>query len=163
MKIPLYLNNKKIVLSAEPTDSLLSVLRREKLYSVKCGCQKGRCGNCMVLLDDTAVESCLIPVGIVRDCKIVTLEYFKNDPYYQDIVTGFSQAGINLCGYCSAGKIFTAYSVLKKFYRPSLDQIYSAIKNLDSCCTDFSTLTNGILYAVAAKHTREGKSANAKK
>ncbi|AEB13978.1 MULTISPECIES: (2Fe-2S)-binding protein [Treponema] len=163
MKIPLYLNNKKIVLSAEPTESLLSVLRKEKLYSVKCGCQKGMCGNCMILLNDKSAASCLIPVGITRDCHIITLEYFQSNPCYQDIIAGFSKAGINLCGYCNAGKIFTAYTILKNYYRPTLDQIYSAIKNLDSCCTDFSTLTNGILYAVAEKHAREGKSSNAKK
>ena len=80
MKIPLYLNNKKIVLSAEPTESLLSVLRKEKLYSVKCGCQKGMCGNCMILLNDKSAASCLIPVGIARDCHIVTLEYFQSNP-----------------------------------------------------------------------------------
>ena len=163
MKIPLYLNNKKIVLSAEPTESLLSVLRKEKLYSVKCGCQKGMCGNCMILLNDKSAASCLIPVGITRDCHIITLEYFQSNPCYQDIIAGFSKAGINLCGYCNAGKIFTAYTILKNYYRPTLDQIYSAIKNLDSCCTDFSTLKNGILYAVAEKHAREGKSSNAKK
>lgn len=163
MKIPVYLNNKKIVLSAEPTDTLLSVLRKEKLYSVKCGCQKGLCGNCMVLLNDTSVSSCLIPIGIVRDCKIVTLEYFQNNPCYQDIISGFTQAGINLCGYCNAGKIFSAYMVLKNYYRPTLEQIYTAIKDLNSCCTDFATLTNGILYAVAEKHRREDKLSNAKK
>ncbi len=163
MKIPLTLNNKKIVLSAEPTEPLLSVLRKEKLYSVKCGCNKGICGNCMILLDDTSVASCLIPVGIVRDCNVVTLEYFQTTVFYQDIVTGFNQAGISLCGYCNAGKIFTAYTILKKYYRPTLEQIYDAIKDLNPCCIDFATLTNGILYAVAAKHTREGKSSNAKK
>ena len=92
MKIPLYLNNKKIVLSAEPTESLLSVLRKEKLYSVKCGCQKGMCGNCMILLNDKSAASCLIPVGIARDCHIVTLEYFQSNPCYQDIIAGFSKA-----------------------------------------------------------------------
>ena len=92
MKIPLYLNNKKIVLSAEPTESLLSVLRKEKLYSVKCGCQKGMCGNCMILLNDKSAASCLIPVGITRDCHIITLEYFQSNPCYQDIIAGFSKA-----------------------------------------------------------------------
>lgn len=163
MKIPLTLNDKKIVLSAEPTDSLLHILRRENLYSVKCGCEKGICGNCMVLLDDNAVPSCKIPMGIIRDSSITTLESFKANPYFQDIMTGFSQAGIHMCGYCNAGKILTAYSILQKYYRPTLEQIHTAIKNLDSCCTDYTTLTNGILYAVAAKHIREGKKTNAKK
>jgi carbon-monoxide dehydrogenase small subunit len=163
MKIPLYLNDEKIIVSAEPAEPLLSILRREKLYSVKCGCRKGKCGNCMILLDDNAVESCLIPVGVARDCKIVTLEHFKTTPDFRDISVGFAQAGIDLCGYCNAGKFFTAYSILKKYYRPTPAQIYDSIKNLDLCCTDFTALINGILYAVAEKHTREGRETHAKK
>ena len=69
---------------------------------------------------------------------------------------------LDQCCYPS-GKIFTAYSILTKYYKPTLKQIQNAIKNLDSCCTDFSSLNNGILYAVAAKHEREGKKVNAKK
>lgn len=163
MKIPLTLNGKKIILTSEPTDSLMHILRKEQFYSVKCGCEKGICGNCLVLMDGSPVPSCKIPMGIIRNSNIVTLEHLKTDPLYQDIMSGFTQAGIHMCGYCNAGKIFTAYSILTKYYRPTLEQIYVAIKDLNSCCTDYTTLTNGILYAVAAKHTREGKKTNAKK
>ena len=37
-----------------------------------------------------------------------------------------------------------------------------ALKGIDCCCTDKDTLINGILYAVATKHKREGRN-NAKK
>ena len=163
MKIPLILNGKKTILSADPVESLLSLLRREKLFSVKCGCMKGVCGNCTVLLDDQPVASCRIPVAIVRECEVVTLEYFKNESVYRDIISGFSKAGVNLCGWCNSGKIFSAYSILKNTSRPSVQEILDEIKDLDPCCTDSSTLVNGILYAVSAKYEREGKTANAKK
>lgn len=162
MKIPLKINNEKYVISAEPSEKLLSILRREKLYSVKCGCEEGRCGNCMVLLDDKPVPSCSIPIGIIRDSKITTLEEFKKTEIYQDIITGFNLAGITMCGYCNAGKIFTSYEILTEYYRPSIEQIQEALKGIDCCCTDKDTLINGILYAVATKHKREGRN-NAKK
>lgn len=163
MIIPVTLNNKKTVLDADPSESLLTVLRREKLYKVKCGCEKGHCGNCMVLLDDDPIPSCKISASMVRECRIVTLEYFVNYPIYKDIMSGFNEAGIHLCGYCDAGKIFTAYDLLRKYRRVEPQQIFEAIKNLDCCCTDRDTLVNGILYAVAAKHAREGKLENGKK
>lgn len=163
MKIPVTLNDKKIVLDAEPDEPLLYVLRREKLFSVKCGCEKGICGNCMVLLDGECANSCIVPVGLVRDSTIVTLEHFKTYPEYQDINMGFSQAGIHLCGYCTAGKMLTAYSVLRGYARPDKKQLFTSLQGLVCCCTDYDTLANGILYAVAAKHTREGKKANVKK
>lgn len=166
MIIPVTLNNEKTVLEAEPSESLLSVLRRKKLFSVKCGCQKGHCGHCMVLLDDKPVPSCMISTSMARECRIVTLEYFVNYPMYKDIKKGFEDAGIDLCGYCNAGKIFIAYDLIKKDRknrRVELPEIFSAIKYLDCCCTDRDSLVNGILYAIAAKHAREGKLDNDKK
>jgi len=163
MKIPITLNDKKIVLDAEPSESLKNVLRKQKLYSVKCGCEEGHCGSCMVLLDDIPVSSCLIPVGTIRDKSITTIEALKNNPIYSDIMSGFSMAGMHLCGYCNAGKILTAYSVLKRFHRPEKNQVLTAIKGLDNCCTDRDTFANGIIYSVAVKHQREGRQNNGKK
>lgn len=163
MKIPLTINGTKKILTSEPDEKLLNVLRKEKLYSVKCGCEEGICGNCTVLLDGKPVPSCILSIGLLRDSKIITLEYLKTLPEYQDIMTGFSQAKINLCSYCNAGKIFIVYQIIKGKKRPSLEQINYAIKDLNSCCTDTTALTNGILHAWAIKTNREGKKQNVTK
>lgn len=163
MKIPVILNDKKIVLEAEPDEKVIDVLRREKLFSVKHGCEKGFCGACTILLDGKPVASCILPVGIIRDCKIVTLEYFKSNPLYNDIINGFNKANIHLCGYCNAGKIFTAYEILTHTQRPDREELYSKLNRYDCCCTDIDTLANGILYAVACNHARVGKIKNGKK
>ena len=162
MKFQLTLNGKKVILDAEPGEKLLDILRREKLYSVKCGCEKGHCGNCTILLDNKPVPSCIVTIGSVREREIVTLEYFKSNPLYNNIIQGFNTAGIHMCGWCNAGKIFAAYSVLSRYHRPDRSAIYSAIQGLDACCADSESLANGILYAVAQRHTRENKS-NGKK
>ncbi len=157
MKIPIILNEEKTFVEAESDESLLTVLRRAGLLSVKCGCQKGVCGNCMVLLNDQVVKSCKVPVAIVRDCKIETLEHFKQNPDYETIMEGFKKAGIELCGYCNSAKIFTAYSVLYQKLDPDLSKdfhIQEAIKNLHPCCCDKSTLLSGIVFAVNAKKSK---------
>lgn len=163
MKIPVVLNDKKLVLEAEPDEKVIDVLRREKLFSVKHGCEKGFCGSCTILLDGKPVSSCILPVGIIRDSNIVTLEYFKSNPLYNDIINGFNKANIHLCGYCNAGKIFTAYEILTRNQRPDREELYSKLNKYDCCCTDIDTLANGILYAVACNHARVGKIKNGKK
>lgn len=163
MKIPVTINGKKTILDADPSEKLITVLRRQNLYSVKCGCMEGHCGNCMILLNDEPVSSCKIPAGITRDTEIITMEYFKTLPIYKDIIIGFNKASIHLCGYCTSGKIFTAYGIIKKYYHPEIDQIKQAIKGLDYCCVDKETFINGILYSIAEKHSREGKPNNAAK
>ena len=157
MKIPVTLNDSKIVLEAAPSENLMTVLRREKLFSVKCGCARGLCGNCSVLLNGKPVSSCTIPVGTIRDSRIETLEHIKNSPYYQDIITGFNQAGIHLCGFCNTGKILTAYNLLKNYNRPTTEQIYGELNNYSICCTSTENLACGIMYAIAQKHFREGE------
>ena len=157
MQIPLKLNGETEIFDADPEESLLQVLREKRLFKVKCGCMEGHCGNCMVLIDDNPAPSCIIPVAAVRDSHIVTLEYFKSYPEYTDIMTGFRQAGVNLCGYCDAGKILTAYQLIIPSSRPSIPKIIDTIKDLDFCCTDRNSYINGILYAIATKHKREGK------
>ena len=172
MTISINLNGEQTLLNSHPSESLMSVLRSmndNKLFSVKCGCEKGFCGNCMILLNDKPVPSCIIPVGMVNNCTIVTLEYFKTysptkeemlmdkvpnySLYYEQIISGFEEAGVQLCGYCNAGKIFTAYSLLRMSPKPDIFQIHEAIKSLDCCCTDRETLTEGIICAMRNEHS----------
>jgi aerobic carbon-monoxide dehydrogenase small subunit len=162
MKIPVKLNDKKIVLEAEPDDKLLNVLRRLNLLSVKCGCNEGYCGACTILLDGRPVPSCIIPVAITRDSSIITLEHFSKSEEYQDIISGFNKAGINLCGYCNAGKVFSAWHILNTFMKPDRRTIYEEVNHLAPCCTNTDILINGILYAFDFKVHRIGAQKNGK-
>lgn len=152
MKIPVILNNEKVVLDAEPDEKLITVLRRMKLFSPKRGCGKGRCGFCSVLLNAKPVPSCIIPVAIVRDAAIVTLEHFSHSSVYQNIMQGFEQAGMHLCGYCNAAKVFAVYDLMERIYRPTKDDLQQLADSLTCSCTDHDTFINGVLYAVANYH-----------
>lgn len=147
MKIPVILNDEEKIIDAEPDETLMKVLRNNGCTSVKSGCTSGFCGACTVLLNDLPVASCKIPAGIVKGNKIITLEYFKKKPEYESIIKGFSKAGIKLCGYCNAGKIFTAYQILRQQKTPKKEEILANIRHLAPCCTDLETLVDGIFYA----------------
>ncbi|MDD5789273.1 MAG: 2Fe-2S iron-sulfur cluster-binding protein [Spirochaetia bacterium] len=162
MKIPITINGEKMILDEAPDEKLLFVLRKRKLISVKIGCEEGKCGFCTVLLNDKPVSSCLIPVGIVKDCTIETLEYFSKSPEYKDIEAGFSKAGMNLCGYCNSFKFFSVYRLLKDNYRPSKEQLLELAAEDKCSCTEQGVFMNGILYATAKRHEREGRKKNVK-
>ena len=157
MKIPIIINNTKTVIESQPDKSLLSVLRSMKLFDTKTGCAQGICGNCTILLNGKPVPSCKIPVAIVNDQTVTTLEYFKQTEIYSNIIKGFSKAGIKMCGYCNAGKIFAAYSIITSGKKPVKQFIYEHIKNLSLCCTDTKTLAEGIIYACDLNLKNNGK------
>ncbi len=148
MKIPVTLNGTKTELQASPDESLMTTLKRYNFASVKCGCNEGHCGSCAVLLDNNIIASCKIPTGITIDSDIVTLDYFSKTEEYTCITQGFEMAGIKLCGYCNAGKYFSAYHIIKQGKIPSREEIELQVKNLAPCCTDLITLTNGIIYSM---------------
>ena len=147
MNIPVTLNGEHIILEDSPDRTLLSVLRRIKLLSVKRGCEKGICGTCTILLDGKPVPSCKVPVALAKDRSIETLEHFQKTDEYSDIIKGFNKAGIKLCGFCNAGKIFAARTIILSNTKPTRSSIQEQVKHLSPCCTDEDTLINGIIYA----------------
>lgn len=151
MKISLTLNGVKTVFEAHPEDSLMKTLHKNGCTSVKSGCQGGFCGTCTVLFDDKPVASCKMPTGLAKDAHIVTLESFSHTDDYKIIMDGFEKAGIKLCGYCNAGKIFAAYQIMKTIKNITKEEILEQIKNLSLCCTDNETLANGIIQAIKLK------------
>jgi carbon-monoxide dehydrogenase small subunit len=157
MKIPVTLNGNKIILDAHADEPLMKVLHKNGCTSVKSGCSGGFCGSCTILLDDRPVASCKIPAGIVRDCDIVTLDYFVKTEEYSNIMAGFQKAGIKLCGYCNAGKVFSAYQILKITKKLERDEITDYVKSLSPCCTDLDTLVNGIIYAIQISDRRQAR------
>ena len=148
MNVPVILNGNKTILEAPADETLMSVLRRIGCSSVKCGCGQGTCGSCTVLLNDNPVATCKIPLGIIQNADLVTLEYFERTKEYSIIMKGFELAGIKLCGLCDSGKIFSAYQLIKLNRIPTREEIYEQVRSLAPCCTDLNTLINGIILAL---------------
>lgn len=154
MDIQVTLNSKATVLQASPQDSLLTVLRERGFIDLKCGCNAGTCGSCVVLLDDLPVPSCQVKVALVQGCDIVTYGHFFLTDFYTDIKQGFDMAGIQLCGFCDAGKIFFAYQVLKMAITPSREELLTMLRGIDYCCVDTDSYIEGIMFALANNHAR---------
>lgn len=166
MKIPVKLNGQDTMLDVPSGKMLLNVLRERGLLSVKCGCSghaggKARqiCGACTVLLDGRPVPSCIVPIAIARDSSIITMEYFSQTAEYTDIINGFKTAGVTLCGFCDAGKIFQAEYILRTKTiegAPARQAIYDTMSCLSPCCTSVARLCDGIIQAYNNRTDRTG-------
>lgn len=157
MKVPVNLNGTKTILEGSPDMSILKYLQNHTSHSAKGGCLNGTCGTCTILLNDKPAAGCKIPLGILRNTEIVTFDYFSKFEEYKSIMAGFEKAGIQLCGYCNAGKVFTAYQVLKSNKKPERKDIKEQVKHLSPCCVDSDTLVNGIIYAVGIHEKKQNR------
>ena len=128
-------NEKEVSLATENSQPLLWVLRNELgLTGTKCGCGKGVCGACTVIVDDMAVRSCIYPVRSVKDKEVLTIEGLEKNGKLHPIQEAFVKHDALQCGFCTPGMIMNAYSLLKRNPQPSRQEIIEDMEyNLCRC------------------------------
>src|SRR6266581_4112744 len=77
----LNVNGQTKQVNVDPSTPLLWVLREElKMTGTKYGCGISACGACTVHLAGIATRSCVVPVSLIGDRKITTIEGVAQDP-----------------------------------------------------------------------------------
>lgn len=142
------LNDEPVEILADPAESLLTVLREQLgLYGTKAGCGKGECGACTVLLDDRAVNSCLVPMGKVQGRKVETIENLSRGGKIHPIQEKFVEKGAVQCGFCTPGMVMSAHALLKANREPSPEEVKVAISGNLCRCTGYKQIEEAILLA----------------
>lgn len=135
--ISLTVNGRRRELDIEPDTPLLYALRDElMLNGAKFGCGLGQCGACTVLLGGEPVFSCIIPVSVVQDRAVTTVEGLGTSEAPGPVQTAFIEEQAAQCGYCIAGMIMRAQALLTTNRDPSDDDIRAHMQpNLCRCGT----------------------------
>jgi carbon-monoxide dehydrogenase small subunit len=155
MTIGFVLNGEDVVVTVEPNQRLVDILREEfGLTGSKSACHSGYCGACTVLYNNALSPSCLIPAFRLRGARVVTLEGFAKSDAYRDITQGFKKAGVEHCGYCTAGKIFISESLLRQKEPLSNEQIARAFDSIKCRCTDSESFIAGVFAASEIRKRR---------
>ncbi|HOD17664.1 MAG TPA: (2Fe-2S)-binding protein [Candidatus Cloacimonadota bacterium] len=144
-KISFILNEEKRSVEVEPNQTLLDVLR-DKLgvKSPKCGCDRGDCGACAVLLNGRSVRSCLILAVEVEGQEVRTLEGISQ-PKLTQLQENFVAMNSFQCGFCTPGVIITATELLEKNPHPDLAEIQEALSGNLCRCTGYKPIFEAIL------------------
>lgn len=132
----IHVNGQQHQVDADPDTPLLWVLRDHlDLVGTKFGCGIAQCGACTVHLNGNAVRSCSLPVSNVGESKVTTIEGLseKGDHAVQQ---AWLEHDVAQCGYCQAGQIMTAASLLARNPAPTDEDIKNAMNgNLCRCGT----------------------------
>lgn len=134
--INLTVNGKSHRLDIDPRTPLLWVLRDHLgLTGTKYGCGMGMCGACTVHLDGVAVRSCSLPVSSLGGKPVTTIEGLSASGDHP-VQQAWLEHDVSQCGYCQAGQMMSAASMLKRTPNPSDEQIDAAMNgNICRCGT----------------------------
>lgn len=115
---------------------LLWVLRDVlELKGTKYGCGIAQCGACTVHVDGVAVRSCSRLVSDVAGSEVTTIEGLSPDGSHP-LQRAWEELDVPQCGYCQAGQIMSAASLLRRTPRPTDAQIDAAMNgNICRCAT----------------------------
>jgi aerobic-type carbon monoxide dehydrogenase small subunit (CoxS/CutS family) len=148
MKLEFILNDQPVSVEWPGSKTLLSVLREHfGLLGVKEGCGVGECGACTVLLDDRAVNACLVAAGKVRGRRVITIEGLAENGKLHPLQEGFLQMGAVQCGFCTPGMILAAYSLLQENPSPTREDIVTGLAGNLCRCTGYHDIIRAVKWA----------------
>lgn len=116
---------------------LLWVLRDHlRLTGSKYGCGIGQCGACTVHVDGKAQRSCVTPIAALEGRSITTIEGLASaDGALHPVQQAWLELDVPQCGYCQAGQIMATADLLKRYPKPSDQDIDKNMTNICRCGT----------------------------
>ncbi|MBK8292679.1 MAG: (2Fe-2S)-binding protein [Flammeovirgaceae bacterium] len=134
--INLNVNGKKQTVDVDPNTPMLWVLRDHlNLVGTKFGCGIAQCGACTILLEGSAIRACQLPVSSVEGKEITTIEGLSENGDHP-VQKAWLEHDVPQCGYCQAGQIMSAVSLLKSNPNPNDADIDNAMNgNICRCGT----------------------------
>jgi len=133
----LTVNGQQKEVTADPGTPLLWVLREDlKMTGTKYGCGIAACGACTVHVAGIATRSCVVPVSLIGDRPVVTIEGIGQDPVGRAVQDAWVAEDVVQCGYCQSGQIMSAIALLKKTLKPTVTNIEQSMGgNICRCGT----------------------------
>ncbi|WDE03166.1 (2Fe-2S)-binding protein [Thalassomonas viridans] len=132
---------------------LLWFLRdRLEFTGTKFGCGSGLCGACTVHVEGQATRSCITPVGSLAGKSITTIEGLSENGDHP-LQKAWLNNKVPQCGYCQAGQIMNAASLLAVNAAPSDEEIDNAMQGNICRCGTYQRIKKAI--GEAAKEMQE--------
>jgi aerobic-type carbon monoxide dehydrogenase small subunit (CoxS/CutS family) len=151
-RINFELNGQKYSVEVEPHEILLEVLRdRLGVKSPKCGCDRGDCGTCTVMIDGRTVRSCLVLAIEIDGAKITTLEGLMINGELTPLQQTFLDNNSFQCGFCAPGMILSATELLRNNPNASKHEIKEALSGNLCRCTGYSPITEAIAAFIESR------------
>jgi 2-furoyl-CoA dehydrogenase 2Fe-2S iron sulfur subunit len=155
-RIALTLNGRKLAGEAEPR-MLLSDFLRQVLGATgtHVGCEHGVCGCCTVLIDGTAVRSCLTLAVQAEGRAVTTVESLADaGGRLNALQQAFQNNHALQCGFCTPGILMSFTDFLARNPRPSEIEVVEVLSGHLCRCTGYAGIVAAVLEAAGGQGPR---------
>ncbi len=149
-RLTMTVNGRPVDIDVPESRYLSEVLRQDlNLTGTKIGCNEAECGICTVLVNGTAVVSCVYPAFKAQGTQVETIEALSHNGSLHALQQAFLDHGAVQCGICTPGLIMTAKGLLDRAGGEAVteDDIRTALKDSYCRCTGYQSVINAILQA----------------
>ena len=149
MSLRTVINGRPVEVNEDPHTPLLWVLRDTLgLTGTKFGCGIAHCGACTVMIDGSAVRSCVTPVSQVTSKRVTTIEGLSSDNSHP-VQKAWISEQVAQCGYCQPGQMMSAAVLLAGNSSPSDEDIHRALSGNICRCGTYLRIRRAIHRAAA--------------
>ena len=129
------LDGQPQTVEADADMPLLYALRGElALKGPKFGCGLAQCGACTVILNGTAIRSCILPISAASGASIRTLDGLPTEAGPHPVQAAFHREEAAQCGYCTNGWMMTLVAGLERDPNVSDQEIRNMLTGLKCRC-----------------------------
>jgi carbon-monoxide dehydrogenase small subunit len=134
-------------------ESLLYVLReRLGFMGSKGACEQGECGSCTVVIDGSAVCSCLVLAASATDTHITTIEGVAPLDQPSDVQQAFMTEGAVQCGFCTPGLVVAVHHLLEHQPNPTELEVKEALSGNICRCTGYGRIFAAVELVIAQRN-----------
>jgi len=148
MKIAMTVNGRTEDHDVEPRTLLVQYLREAcGLTGTKVGCDTSSCGACTVLLEGESVKSCTMFAAQADGSTVTTIEGLASGDQWHPVQQAFHEHHGLQCGYCTAGMVMAAVSLLDEIPNPTEREVRIGIEGNLCRCTGYHNIVESVLAA----------------
>ena len=148
MRVSMTVNGQTGENEVEPRLLLVFYLREVLgLTGTKIGCDTTSCGACTVLIDGESVKSCTMFAVQADGADITTIEGLATNGTLHPMQQAFHENHGLQCGYCTAGMVLAAVSLLEEQPNPSETDVRQGLEGNLCRCTGYHNIVKAVLAA----------------
>ena len=120
------------------------------LTGTKIGCDTTSCGACTVLLNGESVKSCTMFAVQADGADIMTIEGLATNGEFHPMQQAFHEHHGLQCGYCTAGMVMAAVSLLEEHPNPTEADVREGLEGNLCRCTGYHNIVKAVLAAAGS-------------